>query len=170
MDFDEMAYADTFEINGVLHKGSRDRRKNEVSIPYTDAPDVRLGDVIVQQAGANRIELKILDVNLQIGGSLGIGTHHPHILNLSVENLSTAAHRTQPAPPAIHIGSVTGHQVQVGSHNSQVVTISLADVVKQVAATNDPQAKGLLRQFLENNTVASLLGASATGLIALLGG
>ena len=170
MDFDEMAYADAFEINSVLHKGSRDRRTNEVLIPYTDEPVVRLGDVIVQQAGANRIELKILDVDFRIGGSLKVGTHHPHILALSVENLSIAAHRTKPAPSAIHIGSVTGHQVQVGSHNSQVVTISLVEVVKQVAATSDPQAKGLLRQFLENNTVASILGAGATGLIALLGG
>lgn len=170
MDFDEMSYGDTFEINGVLYKGSRDHQKNEVAIPYTDAPDVRLGDMIVHQAGANRIELKVLDVDFQLGGSLEIGTHHPHILTLSVENLSTAAHRTQLAPPAINIGSVTAHQVQVGSHNSQIVSISLAEVVKQVAATNDPQAKGLLRQFLENSTVASLVGAGATGLIALLSG
>ncbi|WP_457356267.1 hypothetical protein [Roseateles sp. P5_D6] len=170
MDFDEMAYADTFEINGVSFKGSRDRHKKEVSIPYTDAPTVRIGDVIVQQAGANRIELKVLDVEFLAGGSLEIGTHHPHILNLSVENLTSAAHRTAPAPSAIHIGSMSGHQVQVGSHNSQVVTVSLAEVVKQVAAANDPQAKGLMRQLLENNTVAALLGAGAAGLIAMLGG
>jgi hypothetical protein len=168
MDFDAMAYPDIFMIGGAEHKGQRDRKKGEVLIPYTKPPTVQIGDRIVQRNGPNTVELQVLDVDYLEGGSLGVGTNHPHMLTLSVKNLTSAAHH--PAPPAaIHIGSVSGHQVQVGNQNTQVVNITLEEVVKQVATAGDPEAKSLLRRLLENNTVAAIVGAGVAGLIGTIG-
>ena len=169
MDFDAMAYPDMFEINRTSYKGRRDRKKSEVSIPYTDAPSVEIGDVVIQRNGPNLIELRVTDVDYLENSSLEIGTNHPHILTLDVENMTSAPHKTPRSQPSIQIGSVSGHQVQVGSHNTQTVNISLAEVVRQVAAADDPNAKGLMQQLLENNTVAAIVGAGATALIGVLG-
>lgn len=170
MDFDALAYPDVFEISGAQYKGQRNRQKSEVLIPYTVAPDVRIGDVVNQKAGANIIQLKVVDLDFLEGGSLGVGTSHPHMLTLNVENLTAASHRAPASPSTIHIGSVSGHQVQVGNQNTQLASISFAEVVKQVAAQNDPHAKGLLRQLLENNTVSAIVGAGTSALLTILGG
>lgn len=169
MDFDAMAYPDIFVIGGAQHKGQRDRSKCEVLIPYTSPPGVQIGDRITQRNGPSTVELQVLDADFMEGGSLGVGTNHPHMLTLSVKNLTSAAHQPPPSPSSIHIGSVSGHQIQVGNQNTQVVTISLEEVVKQVAAANDPEAKNILRKFLENNTVAAIVGAGATALISAIG-
>lgn len=71
-------------------------------------------------------------------------------------------------PQSIHIGSITSDKVQVGNNNSQITNLHIQEVVEKVAASNDPEAKGLLKSLLENSTVGSLLGAGASALIALL--
>lgn len=168
MAFDALAYPDVFEISGSQYKGQRNRQKSEVSIPYTDTPEVQIGDVFSQKVGANVLQLKVIDLEFLEGGSLGVGTSHPHILTLNVENLTAASHRTPASPATIHIGSVSGHQVQVGNQNTQVANISFAEVVKQVSVQNDPHAKGLLRQLLENNTVSAIVGAGTSALLTIL--
>ena len=167
MDFDEAAYPDDFEIAGAVYKGSRDRKKGEVQIPYTDPPIVKIGDVIVQRNGPNEYQLKVLDADYMKDSSLEIGTNHPHILSLSVQNLATAALHPRPAA-SVHIGSVSAQQVQIGDHNAQTMTVTLAEVVRKVAAGNDHEAKSLLKRLLENNTVAAVVGAGATALLGLL--
>lgn len=168
MDFDAMAYPDSFLIGGVEYKGQRDRSKNEVLIPYTTSPSVGIGDRIQQKNGPNVIELQVLDADFMEDGSLGIGTNHPHMLTLSVRNLTASAHIPPSPATSIQIGSVSGHQVQVGNHNSQIVKITLEEVIRQVAATEDHEAKGLLRKLLENNTVAAIVGAGASALIGAI--
>ena len=167
MDFDEAAYPDDFDIAGVVYKGSRDRKKGEVQIPYTDPPLVRIGDVITQRNGPNEYQLKVMDADYQKDSSLEIGTEHPHILSLSVQNLATAALHPKPAP-SVHIGKMSAKQVQIGDHNSLTVTVTLAEVVSKVAAGDDQEAKGLLKRLLENNTVAAVVGAGASALLGLL--
>ncbi|MDQ1091196.1 hypothetical protein QE400_000609 [Xanthomonas sacchari] len=169
MDFDALAYPDVFDISGSQYKGQRDRKKSEVLIPYTDAPHVQIGDVIIQKTGPNVLRLKVVDLEFLEGGSLGVGTNHPHMLTLNVENLTANSHKLPLSPSSIHIGAISGHQVQVGNQNSQVANISLADFVKQVAANNDPHAKGLLRQLLENSTVSAIVGAGASALLTAIG-
>lgn len=169
MDFDATAYPDTFEIRGASYKGQRNRKTSEVLIPYTNAPHVDIGDLISQRTSTSTIEFKVVDLEFLEGASLDVGTVHPHMLTLSVENITSAAHRTPKSPLAIHIGSVSGHQVQVGNQNTQIANISLAEVVKQVAAADDSQAKGLMRQLLENNTVAAIVGAGTSALVGILG-
>lgn len=167
MDFDEAAYPDDFEIAGVLYKGSRNRKTGEVTIPYTDPPLVRIGDIISQRNGPNEHKLKIMDADYMKHSSLEIGTNHPHILSLTVQNLATVALHPKPSP-TVQIGTVSAQQVQIGDHNSVTVTITLAEVVRKVAAGNDQEAKGLMKRLLENNTVAAVVGAGATALLGLI--
>ena len=67
-----------------------------------------------------------------------------------------------------NFGSISADQMQVGNNNSQHVTINMQQLVEKVAKSDDEEAKGLVRKLLENNTVASVLGASASVLIGLL--
>ncbi len=69
----------------------------------------------------------------------------------------------------IHIGSVSGEQVQVGGHgNVQVGDITIQELAEKIAASDDPEAKSALKKLLENSTVGSLIGAGAATLLGLL--
>lgn len=50
-----------------------------------------------------------------------------------------------------------------------VVTLHVHDLVERVAQSGDADAKGKLVAFLENKTVAAILGAGTSALIAALG-
>lgn len=169
MNFDTMAYPDTFEIGEVSYKGRRDPKKSEVMIPYTEVPTVTIGDQLVQRSGPSVIHLKVVDVSYLEGGSLNVGTNHPHMLTLAVENMTSSEHRTPQNPTAIHIGSISGQQVQVGNQNTQITNITLSEVIQRVASSGDAEAKGLLSKLLQNNTVAAIIGAGATTLLGALG-
>ena len=68
----------------------------------------------------------------------------------------------------INIGSVNAHNVQVGNENSQIINISLHELVQKVAESNDPQAKSLVKEMLENSTVGSIVGAGMSALFNIL--
>lgn len=161
-------YPDTFEIAGQTYKGSRNSKKSQVYIPFTQEPPVTIGDTIFQKVGsATRIELKVTD--LEIHENSGDDTRHTQLLTLTVHNVTESLHKPQ-APAPISIGSINAGQVQVGSHNQLITNITLNDVVQQVAAKGDEQAKGLLLRLLENQTVSSIIGAGASvAFTALLG-
>jgi hypothetical protein len=168
LDFDLLAYSDIFEIDGIQHKGQRNRKTSEVLIPYTNEPQVDIGDTIIQRTGTSTIELKVIDIEFLPGGTLNAGTDHPHMLTLGVENMTSAKHQSSTTPTSIHIASLTGQQVQVGNNNSQTTNITITEIVKQVAASQDIEAKSALRKLLENNTVAAIVGAGATTLLGIL--
>lgn len=50
-DFNDMAYPDIFLISGKEFKGSRSTGKNQVDIPFTDEPQIELGDILIQKIG-----------------------------------------------------------------------------------------------------------------------
>ena len=52
--------------------------------------------------------------------------------------------------------------------SSGSVNISITELVEKVANSGDPQAKSMLKQLLENSTVASIVGAGASALLGLL--
>lgn len=168
MNFDAMAYPDTFIISGVSFKGKRNSAKKQVMIPYTDEPDVTLGEEITQTVGKNNIRLKVIDISILEGGSLNVGTKHPHMLTLSVDNITQNEHSPRQSANTFHIGSVSGGQVQIGESNQLLNNISITELVEKVANSGDPQAKSLLKKLLENSTVASLIGAGASALLGLL--
>ncbi|MFS7239306.1 hypothetical protein AB6849_03140 [Serratia proteamaculans] len=167
-DFDEMAYPDVFLISGKEFKGSRKTGGNQVDIPFTDEPHIDLGDILVQKVGSRELNLKVIDLSISKNGTLNVGTDHPHILTLSVANLSADAQKPKNNMNTFNIGSVSGTQVQIGESNSQVTNISIQELVEKIASSNDKEAKSLLMKLLENSTVASIVGAGAATLFSLL--
>lgn len=169
MDFDAQAYPDVVFIEGNEHKAHRDISKGRVLVPYSEIPDVGIGDVITQKSGKREIHLKVLDVQFLEGGTLNVGTNHPNMLTLCVENTASQQHKSSTANnTTFNIGSISGEQLQVGNNNSQSVTINVQKLVEEVAKSNDPEAKGLLKKLLENSTVGSVIGAGASALISML--
>lgn len=168
MDFDETDYTDIIAIAGAEHEALRNLSKGEVLIPYTEEPDVGIGDVICQKAGKREIFLKVIDVSFLKGGSLNIGTDHPHMLTLKVQNTTAQPHLPQSNSSTFNIGSVSGNNVQVGNGNSLSVNITLKELTEYIAKSENEEAKSKLKDFLSNNTVASVIGAGVAGLLALL--
>ncbi|WP_413704967.1 hypothetical protein [Pseudomonas sp. Pseusp16] len=168
MNFNALAYPDKFTIGGSEFNGQRHLSKGTVLIPYTDEPDIGIGDVIIQKSGQREIELKVVDAQFLPGGSLGVGTSHKNMLTLKVENITAKPHVTTSHSSNYHIGSISGDQIQVGNNNSQTVNISIQNLAEAIAKSGDPEAKSTLRKLLENSTVASIVGAGATVLLGLL--
>lgn len=167
-DFDEMAYPDIFFISGKEFKGSRRAGKNQVDIPYTNEPQIELGDVLLQRTGSREHSLKVIDISISRNGTLNVGTPHPHLMTLTIENTSAEALRVKKSTNTFNIGSVTGDQVQIGENNHLLINISFTELVEKVAKSDDTQAKSMLKKILENNTVASIVGAGASVLLGLL--
>ena len=167
-DFDELAYPETVLINGTEYKAQRDTTKGQVLVPYSEEPDVGIGDVICQKAGKREIQLQVTDVQFLPNGSLGVGTKHPHMLTLHVKNATSEAHFPKKSSSTINIGSISGESIQVGDHNVQIANISVSQLVEHIANSGDQEAKSRLKALLENGTVASLVGAGASALLGLL--
>lgn len=119
MNFNKLAYPDTFTIADIEHKGKRDMSKGELRIPYTDEPNVSIGDVIYQKSGKQEISLKIIDLSFLEGGSLNVGTRHPNMLTLKVQNTTSQPHIQQSGSSIFNIASVSGSNVQVGNSNAK---------------------------------------------------
>lgn len=168
MNFDKLAYPEIVTINGIEYKGQRSMSKGQVSIPYSEEPDVGIGDVIVQKSGKREIHLKVLDASFLEDGSLHVGTKHPHMLTLKVENTTAQPHVAKAQSSTFNIGSITGDQVQVGNENSLAININIQQLVESVARSDDEEAKSTLKKLLQNSTVASLIGAGAGALLGLL--
>ncbi|VEA69048.1 Uncharacterised protein [Serratia plymuthica] len=165
----DLAYPNTVTIDGIEYRSNRKAGSNIVMIPYSEEPNVGIGDLVYQKAGKNEIILKVIDLDFQPGGTLNVGTPHPNLLNLSVENISSSEHKTTSSSNTTYnINSLSGTQVQLGNNNSQITNITIRELVEKVAATNDPDAKSLLKGLLENSTVSSIIGAGASTLFGLL--
>jgi hypothetical protein len=168
MDFDKLAYPEIIYINGIEYKGNRDMSKGQVKIPYSDEPDVGIGDIITQKSGKREINLKVIDASFLEGATLEVGTKHPNLLRLKVENTTSQAHVTNKKLSTINIGSISGEQIQVGNHNSQITNINIQQFVEHIAKSGDDEAKATLKTLLQNSSVASLIGAGASTLFGLL--
>jgi hypothetical protein len=73
--------------------------------------------------------------------------------------------------PVININNSQG--IQIGDHNIQHIASSLQGLIEKIDQSNVSQqekleARGLIAKVLENPTVASVLGAAASGLVGLL--
>lgn len=167
-DFDEMAYPDTFLISGIEFKGRRNADKNQVDIPFTEDPVIELGDVFIQKIGSRELNLKTIDISISKNGTLNVGTIHPHLLTLSVENISSNVHKTPQHSNTFNIGSVSGEQVQIGERNHLQMNINVTELVERVIQSGDPEAKSLLKSLLNNATIASIIGAGTSALLGLL--
>jgi len=82
--------------------------------------------------------------------------------------LSELTNPVSSAQHSISIGNISGSTFQVGNGNSLSVHVSVQELVENVAKSNDSEAKSKLKALLNNATVAGLIGAGATALLALL--
>lgn len=168
MDLNKLAYPEVLTIAGVEHKGKRNMSKGQVLIPYTEEPDVGIGDVITQKSGKREIHLKVIDASFLEGGTLGVGTKHPHMLTLKVENTTAQPHVTNHGSSTFNIGSISGENVQVGNSNTLTTNVTIKELAQKIAESGDADAKSKLKEFLQNSTVGSLIGAGASALIGML--
>ena len=165
---EKMAYPDAMVISDTEYRGRRNLKEGTVLIPYTTEPNVGIGDVIVQKSGDREILLKVIDISFQQDGSLKVGTKHPHMLTLLVENSTSQAHVSHSKSSTFNIGTVSGSNVQVGDSNVLSVNISIHELVEKISKSGDESAKSKLKEFLNNGTVASILGAGVSALLAIL--
>lgn len=162
------AYPQIFIIDGKEMHGSRNTAKGTVLVPYTLIPKIRIGDSILYKTGGGEISLTVTDLEEVEDGTLGVGTIHPHLLTLYVENKSSSAYKNQPSTTTFNIQSVSGQQVQVGESNNLVMNITLQELVEKISKSDDPEAKSLLNKLLNNSTVSGVVGAGASALFAYL--
>ena len=100
-----------------------------------------------------------------LGFSLGVGGHasiNGSRIIMKVEHRDNVPHQR------IHLGTISNDSVQAGTHNNQVTNLFLQDVVEKIAASNDLEAKSLLKSLLDNYTVGNILGTGSVALSDLL--
>ncbi|MES2369057.1 MAG: RIP homotypic interaction motif-containing protein [Pseudomonadota bacterium] len=79
--------------------------------------------------------------------------------------------RAEQRTTTININNSQG--IQIGDHNIQHIASSLSGLLEMIESSDSraedkEAAKGTLRKFLENPSVAAVLGAATSGLLALL--
>lgn len=104
---------------------------------------------------------KSLGFNFNSSGELSSIVGHIEIMKAEKEEKIMAQN--------FNIGTLNAKSAQLGNENTQNVTINMQELVEKVAASNDPEAKGMLMKLLENPTVSGVIGVGVTGLIGLLG-
>ncbi|EML2677149.1 MAG: hypothetical protein E7G14_04090 [Klebsiella michiganensis] len=68
----------------------------------------------------------------------------------------------------VNFSGLNNAQIQIGNNNNQLMQISVKELVEKIADSEDKEAKSLLLKILENNTVASIIGAGTSALFSLL--
>jgi len=164
MGFDKLTYPEIITIDGIEHKGKRNMSKGQVLIPYTDKPNVGIDDIIVQKTNQRDVYLKVTDASFIEGGSLGVGTDHPHMLTLKVANTTAQPPIAKNPFSTIKTGSPSDEQTQVIQNKPQIKTISMQEFVKHVAKSNDEEAKSTLKPLAQNNRVDSPTSPEASAL------
>jgi hypothetical protein len=110
----------------------------------------------------------ILEVNYSYGSS-GLARIPPH-WTLKLRKDSSLATASRPTT-TINIANSSG--IQIGDQNVQHIANSFVGLIEKIDASNVPaqekeKAKSLLRDVLENPTVAAVLGSATTGVLDLL--
>ncbi|EPZ1264670.1 hypothetical protein ACXKOW_002625 [Vibrio parahaemolyticus] len=125
---------------------------------------IESGDLIQRRASNGSISnYKVIDPGFH--ESFGSIKAHYQIKH---QNLSIQEAEKMVQNITYNFGSISAEQMQVGNENTQNTTINIQQLVEKVASSNDTEAKNKLKQLLENSTVASVLGASVSGLLSML--
>jgi len=133
MNSGKLTYPEIVIIGGIAHNGKRNMSKGQILIPYTDAPSVRVGDVIVQKSDKQDIYLKVTGTSFSEDGSFGIGTDHPHLLALKVVNTSAQPQASNRTSSTAEVGSPPGGPNSDRQKRTKIKTISMQHFMKHVA-------------------------------------
>ena len=76
MKIDKLTYPEIISINGIEYSGKRNMSKGQILIPYTDAPNVGVGDVIVKKTDKRDVYFKVT----------GIFRGRPELINFTIQS------------------------------------------------------------------------------------
>ncbi len=132
MKSNKLTYPEIIIIGGIEHSGKRNMSKGQILIPYTDAPNVCVGDVVVKKSDKKDTYLKVTGISFIEDGSFGIGTDHPHLLALKVANTSTQPQALKNTSSTAEVSSVPGEENIDSQKRTKIKTISMQHFMKHV--------------------------------------
>ena len=132
MKSDKLTYPEIIIIDGIELNGKRNMSKGQILIPYTDAPNVCVGDVIVIKSDKKDTYLKVTGTSFVEDGSFGVGTDHPHLLALKVANTSAQPQALKKASSAAEASTTPGEQNIGSQKRTKIKTISMQHFMEHV--------------------------------------
>ena len=153
MKSDKLTYPEVIIIGGVEHNGKRNMSKGQILIPYTDAPNVSVGDVIVQKSEKMDNYFKVTEISFVEDGSFGIGTDHPHLLTLKVANTSIQPQASKKASSTAEVISAAGDQNLYSQKRTKIKTISLQHFMKHVVKNWGEEPKSTEKPITQDASV-----------------
>ncbi len=90
--------------------------------------------------------------------------------NLILIKLDFITQRTGNEKPVnnFNINNINGTNIQVGENNNIDINITFSELVNKIIESGDQDAKNILGKLLNNNTIASIIGAGTSKLLNLL--
>lgn len=164
MDFDKLTYPEIIIIDGIEHSGKRNMSKGQILIPYTDAPNVGIGDVITQKTDKKDIHLKVTSTSFIEDGSFGVGTDHPHLLALKVANTSDQPRTSKKSSSTVETGSAPGDQSPDSTKRPQIKTISMQHFMKHIAKSEDEKTPSTAKPPAQKKPSAKATKAETSAL------
>lgn len=155
---------DVIKSNGDKFEGIKASVQDKETFINRSDILIEVGDLLQRRASNGSISnYEVIDP----GFHETFGSIEAHY-QIKHKNLSVKEAEKMIQSVTYNFGSISADQMQVGNNNSQHVTINMQQLIEKIAKSNDEEAKGLVRKLLDNKTVASVLGASASVLIGLL--
>ena len=158
MTSDKLTYPELIIIDGTEYNGKRNRSKGQILIPYTAAPNVGIGDVIIRKADKKDVFLKVTGTSFIEDGSFGIGTDHPHLLALKVANTSAQPRPSKKQTSTVKVSSAPGEQMPASQKRSKIKTISMQHFMKHVAKNLGKESTATEKPPAQNAAADSVSG------------
>ena len=133
MKIDKLTYPEIISINGIEYSGKRNMSKGQILIPYTDAPNVGVGDLVVKKTDKRDVYFKVTGTSFIEDGSFGVGTDHPHLLALKVVNTSAQPQASKKPTSTTEVSAAPGEQIPDSQKRTKIKTISMHDFMKHIA-------------------------------------
>ncbi len=164
MKTDKSTYPEIIVIDGIEYRGKRNMSKGQVLIPYTDAPNVGVGDVIVNKTGKKDAYLKVTSASFIEDGSFGVGTDHPHLLGLKVVNTSGQPQASKKPATAAEVGPAPGEQLPDSQKRTKIKTISMQHFMRHIAKNWDEESTTTEKPLAQDAPANSATSAERSAL------
>lgn len=164
MESDKLTYPEIIIIDGAEHNGKRNMSKGQILIPYTDAPNVGIGDVITQKAGKKDIHLKVTSTSFIEDGSFGVGTDHPHLLAVKVANTSAQPRTSKKSSSTVAASSAPGEQIPDSTKRPRIKTISMQHFMKHIAKSGNEETPSTEKPPTQKKPAAKATKAETSAL------
>ena len=164
MKSDKSTYPEIIIIDGIEHNGKRHMSKGQILIPYTDAPNVGIGDVIVNKTGTKDIHLKVTGTSFIEDGSFGVGTDHPHLLAIKVVNTSAQPRASEISTSTVVGNTTPGEQDIDRQKRSKIKTISMQHFMKHVAKNWGEETTATEKPLAQDAPVDRTISAETSAL------